>query len=301
MTTDRVTLSAFLLAVVLAGGNAVGVKIATDELDPLWAAAVRFGIAGILFSALMLALRVPIPRGGALLGSVLYGVLAFGAGFGLAFIAISLIGAGAGQLLLGLVPLLTLVLAPLHGLEPFRLRGVLGSLVALGGIAILAADRISLAIPLHGIVLAVVVALLFAEAGVVVKLTPRADPVATNGVGMLTGAAVLFPLSALFGEHWSLPAQQDTWAAMIYLVLAGSLVVFWLFVFVLRRWAASTASFQFLLIPLATVPFSALLTGEVVTPFMLVGGAIILSGVYFGALAPERRPSEASNLPGPPA
>ena len=74
---------------------------------------------------------------------------------------------------------------------------------------------------------------------------------------------------------------------MAYLVLAGSLGVFWLFVFVLRRWTASAVSFEFLLIPLATIPFSALLTGEVITPLMLVGGAIILAGVYLGALAPD--------------
>ena len=43
----------------------------------------------------------------------------------------------------------------------------------------------------------------------------------------------------------------------------------------------------FLLIPLATIPFSALLTGEVITPLMLVGGAVILAGVYLGALAPD--------------
>jgi drug/metabolite transporter (DMT)-like permease len=29
------------------------------------------------------------------------------------------------------------------------------------------------------------------------------------------------------------------------------------------------------------------LTREVITPLMLLGGAIILSGVYFGALAPD--------------
>ena len=284
---DRITLAAFLLMVLLAGGNGVGVKIATDELSHLWAAATRFGAAGLIFSALMIALRVPLPQGGALIGSMLYGAMAFGLGFGLAFITIPITGAGTGQLILGLVPLLTLVLAPLHGIEQFRLRAILGSLLALVGVAILAADRISLHIPLHGIALAVAVALLFAEAGVVVKMTPKAHPVATNAVGMLTGAALLFPLSLLLGERWSLPTQQDTWAAMIYLVLLGSVAVFWLYVFVLRRWSASTASFEFLLIPLATIPFSALLTGEVVTPVMLVGGAIILGGVYFGALAPE--------------
>lgn len=271
---------------VLAGGNAVGVKVATDELDPLWGAATRFAVAGLIFAAVMALRRMGIPRGGALLGSVLYGILGFGAAFGLAFIAIPMTGAGTGQLLLGLVPLLTLILAPLHRLERFQLRAIIGSLVALAGVAVLAADRISMNVPFEGIALGFVVALLFAESGVVVKLTPRADPVATNAVGMLVGAAVLLPISLLIGERWALPTQQDTWAAMIYLVLAGSVAVFWLYVFVLRRWTASAASFEFLLIPLATIPFSALLTHEVITPSMLLGGAIILVGVYFGALAP---------------
>jgi drug/metabolite transporter (DMT)-like permease len=284
---DRLTLAAFALLVLLAGGNAVGVKVATDELDPLWGAGARFGAAGLIFAVLMVLRRVSIPRGGALLGSVLYGILGFGAAFGLAFIAIPMTGAGAGQLLLGLVPLLTLILAPIHGLEPFRLRAVIGSLIALAGVAILAADRISMDVPLEGIALGFAVALLFAESGVVVKLTPRADPVATNAIGMLVGTAVLLPISLLTGERWALPTQQDTWAAMIYLVLAGSVAVFWLYVFVLRRWTASAASFEFLLIPLATIPFSALLTGEVITPVMLLGGALILGGVYLGALAPS--------------
>jgi len=272
----------------------VGIDIAADELDPLWAASLRFFAAGLIFAALMVGRRVPLPRGGALVGALLYGGLTFGAAFGIAFVAIPMTGAGAGQLLLGLVPLLTLLLVPIHGIEPFRLRAVLGSLIALMGVGILAADRISLDIPWQGIGLAFIAALLLAEAGVVVKMTPRAHPIATNAVGMLTGVALLLPLSWLAGEAWILPTQSDTWAAMGYLVFAGSVVVFWLFVVVIGRWTASAVSFQFLLIPMTTVPISAFLTDEVVTPVMLLGGAVILAGVYLGALAPERwtgRPS----------
>jgi drug/metabolite transporter (DMT)-like permease len=283
---DQLTLAAFLLLVVLAGGNAVGIDVAADELDPFWAAASRFALAGLIFAVLMAVLRVPVPRGGALAGALLYGVIGFGAAFGIAFVAIPMTGAGAGQLLLGLVPLLTLLLAPLHGLEPFRLRAIAGSLIALGGVAILTLDRISLDVPLEGIGLAFLGALCLAEAGVVVKLTPRSHPVATNAVAMLTGAAMLTVISLLAGDRWALPTQLDTWLAMGYLVLAGSVAVFWLFVFVLGRWTASGASFEFLLIPLATIPSSALITHEMVTPVMLLGGALILAGVYLGVLAP---------------
>ena len=283
---DTRTLVAFLTLIILAGGNAVAIKIIGDELDAFWGALMRFGAAGIIFAALMLVWRVPVPRGPALVGAVLYGLLGFGAAFGIAFVAIPMTGAGAAQVLLGLVPLLTLILVPFHGLEKFQPRAFIGSLVALIGVAILAADRIALDIPLEGIAMALVVALLLAEAGVIAKMTPGAHPIATNAVGMLAGVALLLPLSLLAGEDWVLPRQPDTWAAAAYLVLAGSVAVFWLFIFVVRRWTASAVSFEFLLIPLATIPFSAVLTGEVITPLMLVGGAVVLVGVYIGAFAP---------------
>lgn len=292
MTTDELpdslTVGAFLLLIILAGGNAVAIKIMSDELDAFWAATLRFAAAGILFALLMIVGRVPLPRGRALLGAALYGLLAFGAAFGIAFIAIPMIGAGLAQLLLGNVPLLTLVLVPLHGLERFRPRAMFGSLVALAGIAILVSDRIALDIPPAGIGMALVVALLLAEAGIIAKLTPGAHPIATNAIGMVAGVGLLVPASLLAGERWVLPSQSDTWLATGYLVLLGSVVVFWLVIFVINRWTASAASFQFLLIPLATVPFSVLLTGEIVTPLMLIGGAIVLLGVYVGVFARPR-------------
>jgi drug/metabolite transporter (DMT)-like permease len=280
--------------VVLAGGNAVGIKIAADELEPLWGAGLRFALSGLVFAVAGLLFRVPMPRGGALGGAALYGVLAFGAAFGLGFTAIPMVGAGTGQLLFGLIPLMTLILAPLHGLEPVKLRALLGSMVALAGVAILAVDRISLDVPPLGLGLAALAALMLAESGIVAKMTPRADPVATNAVGMLAGSALLLPLSLVLGKGWTIPSQQDTWLALAYLVLAGSVAVFWLFLVVLRRWDASVVSFEFLLIPLATIPVSALLTHEVVTPIMLLGGALILGGVYLGVLAPGRAGGTAS-------
>ena len=290
---DTVTIAAFVIGIVLAGGNAVRIAIIGDELDPFWGALFRFGSAGLIFAALMLLRRVPFPTGRAFVGAAIYGLLGFGAAFGLAFVAIPMTGAGAGQLVLGLIPLLTLVLVQIHGIEPFQLRAVIGSTVALAGIAILAADRIALDIPLAGIGIAIGAAVLLAEAGVVAKMTPRADPIATNAVGMLSGVALLIPISFVAGERWVLPEQSDTWAAFAYLVIAGSVVVFWLFIFVVRRWTASAVSFQFLLIPLATIPISAALTHEVITPQMLVGGAVVLVGVYLGVFASSLRRRQA--------
>lgn len=280
---DPVALLAFVAMVLVAGGNAVGIHVAADELPIFWAAALRFLVAGALFGGLMLVLRVPIPSGGALLGSVVYGVLGFAVSFALAFWAIPLVGAGAGQTLLALVPLLTLLLAAGHGIERLRLRPVLGAVVSVAGVALLAADRVAAAVPLVGILGALVAAAALAETGVVVKLMPRAHPVSTNAVGMLVGGGLLLALSAVVGEAWRLPTQADTWAAMGFLVVGGSVVVFGLYVFLLGRWTASQVSIEFLLIPLATIVYSALLTGEQITPAFLLGGGVILAGVYIGA------------------
>lgn len=145
----------------------------------------------------------------------------------------------------------------------------------------------ALDIPAAGIGVAIVAALLLAEAGVVAKLTPAAHPIATNAIGMLAGTGLLVRISVVVGEEWRLPARTGTWVAAAYLVVMGSVVVFWLFIFVVRRWTASATSFQFLLIPLATVPFSAALTGEVITPLMLIGGTIVL-GASISASSPHR-------------
>lgn len=293
---DTVTIAAFVTGVGLAGGNGVGITIIGQELDPFWAASLRFGSAGLIFAVLMVVRRVPIPRGRAFVGAAIYGLLGFGAAFGLAFVAFPLTGAGAGQIVFGLIPLLTLVLVQVHGIEPFQARAAIGSTVALAGVGILAADRIARDVPLEGIGIAIAAAVLLAEAGVVAKMTPRADPIATNAVGMLSGVVLLIPISVVGGERWVLPQQSDTVAALAYLVLAGSVAVFWLFIFVVRRWTASAVSFQFLLIPLATIPISAALTQEVITLQMLVGGAVVLVGVYLGVFAPSRRRPAAAGL-----
>ena len=66
---------------------------------------------------------------------------------------------------------------------------------------------------------------------------------------MATGAAVLVVLSALVGESMQIPDRGETWAALAYLVVVGSVVVFGLYVFVLRHWSASRAAYLFAITP----------------------------------------------------
>jgi drug/metabolite transporter (DMT)-like permease len=99
---------------------------------------------------------------------------------------------------------------------------------------------------------------------------------------------VLLVLTLIFDEPHVLPRAGSTWTAQAYLVTAGSIGVFWLYVIVLRGWTASAASYQLVLIPLVTIVLSAWLLDEAITAAFAAGSILVLIGVYFGAL---RRPS----------
>lgn len=285
---ERLNGAVFLAIALIGGGNAVGVVISVEELAPFWAAATRFLAAGAIFAVGMAVFRIPIPRGGALVGALIYGVFAFFGAFAFLFWGLRETPAGTAQTIIALVPLLTLLLAVAHGLERFSPRALVGALVAFAGLAFLVADRIEANVPLLSLLAVVGGAAFLAESGVVVKLTPRAHPLASNAVGMLGGGLLLLALSAVAGDAWVLPVQSDTWAAMVFLVLGGSVGVFGLYVFLLGRWTASTVSYVLLLQPLATIAYSAVLTGEPITPALFIGAAVILAGVYIGAFARPR-------------
>jgi drug/metabolite transporter (DMT)-like permease len=138
--------------------------------------------------------------------------------------------------------------------------------------------------------------LCFAEAAVLVRRFPRVHPVTMNAVGMTAGAALLVGGSLLAGEAIVLPGRAATWAAVGYLVVVGSVVVFVLYVVVLRYWTASRAAYVFVLIPLVTVALSVWLDDERLGAGLVLGGLLVLAGVYVGALRPTRaRPAVRSS------
>lgn len=287
---DRLTLLAAAVAIALGGGNAVGIRIVVQELDPFWAASIRFGAAATIFLLYTAARRLALPRGRALTGVVLYGMLAFGVAFALGFWGLVRVEAGLAMLILSLVPLLTLFLAAAHGLEPFSVRSLVGALGAVAGFAVIfifddgGARQFSVA----GVVAILVAGIAISEAGVVVKAFPKVNPAVENGLAMAVGTIVLLVISAFFGESWVAPGDGETIAAMAYLVVAGSVVVFGLFVIILSRWTATAASYQFVLAPFVTLPVAAWLLSERLSAAMLVGAVIVAAGVYVAALHPHR-------------
>jgi drug/metabolite transporter (DMT)-like permease len=286
---DRTTVLAFVGVVLFGAVNAIAVRHIVTELAPFWGASTRFLTAGLIMAALVVATRRPFPRGPSLVGAMVYGAFAFTASYAFIYPALRETPAGTTMVLIALAPLMTFGLAIAQGQERFRAQGLLGALVAMAGVAVVFADQISADVPIGSLLLVVLGTACMAESGVIGKWIPKSDPVGTNAVAMLTGGILLLALSVLAGEPWSIPSQAATWLAAGYLVLFGSVALFALYLYALVRWTASAVSYVTLLMPLVTVPLASILIGERITPSLVIGGGIVLAGVYLGAFASIRR------------
>lgn len=295
---DRATLLAFAGMVLFGGLNTIAVKQTVAELDPEWGAAARFLAAGLIFAGLTVARRRSFPRGRALGGAMLYGLVGFVGAFGLIYPGLRQVQAGTAAVVIALSPLVTYGLAVAQRQERFRAQALLGALVALGGTAIVFVDQLGAAVPIGSLALIAIGMVSLAESGIIVKWMPRADPFATNAVAMLTAGVVLLAASFVLGEAQVIPTRTETWLALGYITIFGSVVMFGLYLFGLARWTASGMSYTTLMLPFVSVTVATILTGEQFSIAFAVGGIVMVAGVYLGAFGHWRRkPSTATSLP----
>ncbi|HEX2143290.1 MAG TPA: EamA family transporter [Glycomyces sp.] len=286
---DRVGVALFVAASILAGGNAVGVRFSNRELDPLWGASARFGAAAVILLAIMAVRGLPMPRGRPLAGTVLFGMLNFAVPFALAYYALVHIHAGLGQTLLSLVPLVTLLLSAAQHQERFRSSLLVGTVLAVTGVAVIAQAPLRGDVPLPALLAVLGAVLSFAQASILVHRLPKTNPVTMNAVGMTAAALALLVGSIAVGDQWVLPERAETWWAIAYLVVGGSVLTFILYVQLIARWGPSRSSYAFVVIPVVTIMLSAWLDDEPLTWSLLAGAPLILLGVYFGALRHPRK------------
>lgn len=279
---DKTALTAFVIAAIFGGGNAVAIKFSVLELDPIWAAALRFLAAAVIMLVIFAIRRESFPRGKSLITAIVFGVLTFGIAFALGFYALVQLNPGFAQIIFAIIPLFTLLFAVAHGQEKITAKALGGSALALAGIGVMSGFAVG-DIPLLPLLALLGGVLCIAEAGVLVKSLPHIHPIAINTVGMTAGGIFLLGLTFVIGNDIALPTLTETWVAIIYMVLA-SVIIFTAYLLVLEHWSASRASYIVLLMPPITIVLSVLLLDEPIGPGFIAGGLLVLAGVYVGAI-----------------
>jgi drug/metabolite transporter (DMT)-like permease len=294
---DRTAASLFVACTLIIGSNTIAVRFSDRELAPWWGACLRFALATAVFAVLLAALRLGLPRGRALAGAALFGTINYAGAVGIAYYAFVHVHAGIGQILFALVPLVTLLLAVVQRQEHLHARAVMGGLIAVGGVALLTTSPLTGSVPPLSLVALFISMLCVAESAVLGRRLPGVHPVQLNVVASATAALILLPISLLTHETIALPHRAATWGALAFVVAISSVLMFILYLFLLRRWLASRVAYIFVLAPPITVALSAWLDNEHVGSELFLGGGVILAGVYVGALWPRAAPVPAVPAP----
>lgn len=287
--SDGLTWAAFAACVVFGGLNTIGVRFTVMELPPFWGAAIRFIPAAALLFLLAFAQKLPLPKGRGLVGAALFGILNFGLSYIFLYWGLRQIQAGLATVVLALGPLLTLILAVAHRQETMRWPALIGSLLSVGGVALVFLQNSNSQAPLLPLLAVFLGALCLSEASIIVKKYPQSHPVTTNAIGMVVGGVIHLVVSLIAQEQQVLPVRPATWAAVLYLIILGSCALFILVIYILKRWPASRTAYILVLMPFVALPVSAVLDQEQIGWAYLAGVALVLVGVYVGAIAPHRR------------
>lgn len=286
---DPVTWLLFAACVILAAGNFVAVRFSNMELPPMWGAGLRFALAAAAFITIASVLRIPRPRGVLLRQTLVFGFFNFAVFYALMYWALVRVTAGTATIFIASVPLITLLLAGAQRLEKIRPRAVVGSLLALAGIAYLTVTSSQLAVTPVALVALVLAAGSLAQSIILGKRVSSHHPAVINAIALSLGAVLLLALSLALGERWTWPTQPEARWALIYLATFGSVGFFGLTLLLVRRWAPSATAYVLVVVPIVTLLLESVLTHAPVTFTALVGAALVMAGVWFGALSGGRK------------
>ncbi|MDG4806868.1 EamA family transporter [Micromonospora sp. WMMD1120] len=290
-STPALIWTALIVVYVLWGSTYLAIRIAVETLPPLLSAVLRFAVAGLLLAVVLRLRRGP----GALrvdrwqLGSAaLVGVLLLAGGNGLVVLAESgppgtAVPSGIAALLVATVPLLVVLLRSITGDRPpvWTLVGVTVGFAGLVLLVLPAGD--SAAVPLLGALTVVAASTCWSIGSFLSgRIRMPVDPFVATVYEMMAGALALAVVAAGRGELGDFhPAAVSTrsWLALAYLMVAGSLVAFTAYIWLLHNAPISLVSTYAYVNPVVAVALGALLVAEPITPQVLLGGAVIVAGV----------------------
>lgn len=273
-----------LVSSALGGTAAAVTRYLVGGADPILLASLRWGIGFVILlpTALLLSVRWPSRRD--LPSVLLLGVCFFGLFFILYNIAIGYTTAARASLALATLPLHTMVVGALLGVERLTLRKVIGVGVAvLGVVAALAAGLAESPVGAwRGELIMTGAVFCMAFYNVLSRpLMQRSSALGFLTVGMGAGAAVLLLAGALRGSFAALNAfTAAQWTAGLYLGVAGGALAFILWVMALERATPTRVANTMTVNPIAAATLAALLVGEPIRATLVVGLVAVFAGIW---------------------
>lgn len=277
---------AFVAVCVIWGTTYLGIKVALETIPPFLLGGIRYVIAGLLLSSILVA------RGEKLPPPAEWGRLAF-----LGFLMITLGNGGVNwgeQYLASGITAVVIATSPFWmvavdaffpGGEKLSLRKFIGLAVGFSGIVLLVWPDLTLDGATGRQVLLGVLALQIACFGwsISSSYTKRnainRSVLSVAAVQMFFGGLFMLAIGTVSGEWSVISLTPRTASALVYLIVAGSLVAFAAYSYALRHLPISTVSLYTYVNPVIAVALGTLLLGEPFRVSMIVAALVIVIGI----------------------
>ncbi|WP_299422738.1 DMT family transporter [uncultured Shimia sp.] len=255
-------------------------RIIVADASPLMISSLRFAIAGtigvIIARALGQSWHLTPAQWRA---TIIFGLCQNALYLGLNFTAMTTIEASLASIIASTMPLIVALLGWAVKGEKLSPMGTIGLIVGFGGVLLIMAGRLSNGVDLFGVLLCVIGALALAIATLAVRnASSGGNLIMIVGLQMYVGAITLFVASLIF-ETWTVNWNPKMLTAFIYTILAPGLFATWIwFALVARIGAVKAATFHFLN-PFFGVAIAAMILGERLGFWDIVGVAVICAGI----------------------
>jgi len=255
-------------------------KIAITHAAPFTTLTLRFGGAGLLFAAIVVARRPQWPHIGALLHSAVVG-LTLAVQFGAIYAAFALgTSPGFSALVIGCMPLTTALASAALG-ERLGLRQWLGLALGLAGVLLVLQDRLGSGLGSGLAGLGLLLALCGITFGTLYQKRHALELDLNIGlmIQSLVATSVLAPI-ALLHEHFRFDTSAAFMGSLLWMIFLNSGASFVLFFMLLRRGAATRVSTLFYLVTPITAIMGWLLMHEPMSAIKVTGFALAAGSVY---------------------
>jgi drug/metabolite transporter (DMT)-like permease len=273
-----------ILSSLLGGSAAAVTRYLVGGADALTLAILRWGIGFACLLPIALVLRAKWPVRRDWLGVATLGICFFGLFFVLYNVAISYTTAARASLALSTLPLQTMVVGALLGIEPLTLRKTLGVAIAVLGVFAALASGLSAAhaAAWRGELIMATAVLCMAFYNVLSRpFMQRSSALGFLTVGMGSGAAALVAAGLLTDRVAVLASfGRSQWIAALYLGIGGGALAFVLWVLALQRATPTRVANTMTVNPIAAALLAAWLVGEPITLNLVIGLIAVFAGIW---------------------
>ncbi len=266
------------------GTTWIASKEGVRNMPALQLAGIRQFIGGSLYVGYFLYKKAPWPKGKQWKTIIILSILNFALSNGLSTWGVKYISSGLGAIINAVFPLWIVIITVFRGEKLVRLA-VFGLIVSFGGVCVIFYDHLNDFINpdfRFGILLSILSTISWAFGSLYTKKKAATfNPYFSLGLQMLISSTVLFTITGATGTSVpisSIPA--NSWWAIAYLVVFGSVLSFIAYIYMLQRLPPEINSIYAYVNPIVAVLLGAIIFGEPLTMAIAIGGAVTLGGLY---------------------